>query len=52
MISTWHSWAGRVLASCERLGIPWWAVTCVAYLIGFEFTDYFVSRGRSYPWDR
>ena len=43
MISTWYAMGDRFLARCERLGLPPFAVTCVAYLIGFEVASYLHS---------
>lgn len=43
MISTWYKWGDRTLARCERAGFPHWAVTAVAYLIGFEIAAFFAG---------
>lgn len=40
MVKAWLHGGDRLLAHCERAGMPWWGVTAVAYLIGYEIAHY------------
>lgn len=42
MLMRWYRASDRLLARCERAGWPSWAVTAVAYLVGFEIVGWFV----------
>jgi hypothetical protein len=46
MISAWHRFNDRTLARCERAGVPWWGVTAVAFLIGFDISYWLSGRAR------
>lgn len=43
MITTWHTWSDELLAKCERMNLPWWAVTAVAYLVGYHISEFLLS---------
>lgn len=40
MVRAWLRGADLVLARLERLGLPWWAVTAAAYVMGYEIAAY------------
>jgi hypothetical protein len=45
MVKKWHSFNDHTLAKLEKMGAPWWLVTVVAFLIGFEIS-YYLSGNR------
>lgn len=40
MVKAWLRGGDLLLARCERAGMPWWGVTAVAYLIGYEIAHW------------
>lgn len=44
MVARWLRSADELLGRLERAGWPWWAVTAVAYLVGYEIAYWLNER--------